>query len=254
MSAVPATRRSRAMRRIRARPRCSAMPKPKPRCSTAYRGGRIPHAWLIGGAAGHRQGDAGLSHGAVRARASRSVAAGGAGGAIACRRCRSSGRAPYRRAGARRSSGAGTRPSTKRQDAHRDHRRADVRQTVSFFGSTAGEGGWRVCIVDTVDELNRRRRQRAAEDAGRAAAANALLLLVSHRAGPRAADDSARAAASLIAAAAGRGRRRARRAAALRRSDSTIRRCAAPPRAAEGSVGRALDVARRLTRLSSASG
>jgi DNA polymerase-3 subunit delta' len=32
---------------------------------------------------------------------------------------------------------------------------ADVRRTISFFGSTAGEGGWRVCIVDSVDELNR---------------------------------------------------------------------------------------------------
>ena len=31
----------------------------------------------------------------------------------------------------------------------------DVRRTVSFFGSTAGEGGWRVCIVDSADELNR---------------------------------------------------------------------------------------------------
>jgi DNA polymerase-3 subunit delta' len=29
----------------------------------------------------------------------------------------------------------------------------DVRRTVSFFGSTAGEGGWRVCIVNTADEL-----------------------------------------------------------------------------------------------------
>jgi DNA polymerase III subunit delta' len=31
----------------------------------------------------------------------------------------------------------------------------DVRRTVSFFGATAGEGGWRVAIVDAVDELNR---------------------------------------------------------------------------------------------------
>jgi DNA polymerase-3 subunit delta' len=30
-----------------------------------------------------------------------------------------------------------------------------VRRSVSFFGSTAGEGGWRVCIVDSADELNR---------------------------------------------------------------------------------------------------
>jgi DNA polymerase-3 subunit delta' len=30
----------------------------------------------------------------------------------------------------------------------------DVRRTVAFFGSTAGEGGWRIAIVDAVDELN----------------------------------------------------------------------------------------------------
>ena len=37
-----------------------------------------------------------------------------------------------------------------------------VRKTIGFFGSTAGEGGWRVCVVDSADELN-------------AAGANALL-------------------------------------------------------------------------------
>lgn len=31
----------------------------------------------------------------------------------------------------------------------------DIRKTVGFFGSTAGEGGWRIAIVDAVDELNR---------------------------------------------------------------------------------------------------
>lgn len=31
----------------------------------------------------------------------------------------------------------------------------DIRRSVAFFGSTAGEGGWRVAIVDAVDELNR---------------------------------------------------------------------------------------------------
>jgi DNA polymerase-3 subunit delta' len=30
----------------------------------------------------------------------------------------------------------------------------DARKTVTFFGATAAAGGWRVCIVDTVDELN----------------------------------------------------------------------------------------------------
>jgi DNA polymerase III subunit delta' len=28
-----------------------------------------------------------------------------------------------------------------------------VRRLVTFFGSTAGEGGWRICIVDSADEL-----------------------------------------------------------------------------------------------------
>jgi len=31
----------------------------------------------------------------------------------------------------------------------------DVRRSVAFFGATAGEGGWRIAIVDAVDELNR---------------------------------------------------------------------------------------------------
>jgi DNA polymerase III subunit delta' len=31
----------------------------------------------------------------------------------------------------------------------------DVRRTVTFFGNTSGEGGWRIALVDAVDELNR---------------------------------------------------------------------------------------------------
>jgi DNA polymerase III subunit delta' len=31
----------------------------------------------------------------------------------------------------------------------------DIRRTVPFFGSTAGEGGWRIAIVDALDDLNR---------------------------------------------------------------------------------------------------
>src|SRR6516165_427486 len=30
----------------------------------------------------------------------------------------------------------------------------DIRRTVPFFGSTAGEGGWRIAIIDAVDGLN----------------------------------------------------------------------------------------------------
>ena len=41
----------------------------------------------------------------------------------------------------------------------------EIRRTVSFFGSTAGEGGWRIAIVDSADEMN-------------ANAANALLKIL----------------------------------------------------------------------------
>jgi DNA polymerase-3 subunit delta' len=34
-------------------------------------------------------------------------------------------------------------------------RTEDVRRTVSFFGSTSAYGGYRVCIIDSADELNR---------------------------------------------------------------------------------------------------
>ena len=41
----------------------------------------------------------------------------------------------------------------------------EARETIGFFGSTSADEGWRVCVVDTVDELN-------------ANAANALLKVV----------------------------------------------------------------------------
>jgi DNA polymerase III subunit delta' len=57
----------------------------------------------------------------------------------------------------------------------------DVRRTVAFFGSTAGEGGWRVAIVDAVDELNRSSANallKVLEEPPQ----RALLILVSHSA------------------------------------------------------------------------
>ncbi len=30
----------------------------------------------------------------------------------------------------------------------------ESRETIGFFGSTAAVDGWRICVVDTVDELN----------------------------------------------------------------------------------------------------
>ena len=70
-----------------------------------------------------------------------------------------------------------------RQDIQVD----DVRRTVSFFGSTAGEGGWRVAIVDAVDELNAAGANallKVLEEPPR----RALLLLVSHSPARGAAD------------------------------------------------------------------
>jgi DNA polymerase-3 subunit delta' len=57
----------------------------------------------------------------------------------------------------------------------------DIRKTVGFFGSTAGEGGWRIAIVDAVDELNRSGANallKILEEPPQ----RALLLLVSHSA------------------------------------------------------------------------
>jgi DNA polymerase-3 subunit delta' len=56
----------------------------------------------------------------------------------------------------------------------------EVRRTVSFFGSTAGEGGWRVCIVDTADELQLPQAANALLKILEEPPRNALLLLVSH--------------------------------------------------------------------------
>ena len=58
----------------------------------------------------------------------------------------------------------------------------DVRRTVKFFGSTPAEGGWRIAIVDAVDELNNGGANallKILEEPPR----RALLLLVSHSAG-----------------------------------------------------------------------
>jgi len=115
----------------------------------------------------------------------------------------------------------------------------ETRETISFFGSTAAVDGWRVCIVDTVDELNPN-------------AANALLkileeppqqslfLLVSHAPSrvlptilsrcrklplrPLAVDDVVRAAAG---------------ATEIASDDPALAEAAA---ASEGSVGRALNL------------
>jgi DNA polymerase-3 subunit delta' len=119
----------------------------------AYRGGRIPHAWLIGGAAGigkatlaYRMARFVLAHrdplAADVQRAgtlfvdpsdsvARHVAAGAHGGLLTLERTLND---------------KGVMRTVITVD--------ETRETISFFGSTAAVDGWRVCIVDTVDELN----------------------------------------------------------------------------------------------------
>ena len=58
----------------------------------------------------------------------------------------------------------------------------DVRRTVPFFGSTAGEGGWRVAIVDPLEDLNRA-GENALLKVLEEPPPRALLLLVSHAPG-----------------------------------------------------------------------
>jgi DNA polymerase-3 subunit delta' len=120
---------------------------------SAYRSGRIPHAWLIGGAPGigkatlaYRMARFVLAHRQALAPAvqraptlavdpndpvARQVAADSHGGLLVLER------------------GLNDR-GVLRTVITVD----ETRETIAFFGSTAAVEGWRVCIVDTVDELN----------------------------------------------------------------------------------------------------
>jgi DNA polymerase III subunit delta' len=202
----------------------------------AYRSGRVPHAFLIVGPKGvgkatlaYRMARFVLAHpdpaaGEVQAAASLAVAADH----------------PVARRIAAQAQGdllVLERTVNERGVLRQQIAVDDVRRTVSFFGSTAGEGGWRVAIVDAVDELN-------------ASGANALLkileeppqrallLLVSHSAARVPATLRSRCCvvrlrplaeaevASAVAVATGNAA-----------NDAQVRAAAA---AAEGSVARAL--------------
>jgi DNA polymerase-3 subunit delta' len=117
-----------------------------------YRGGRIAHAWLIGGPTGI--GKATLAY-----RMARFVLAHPDPAAAAVQRATSLAVAPDAPA-ARRIAGRAhpdllvLEPEPDDKGKMRSVITVDqVRRTIGFFGSTAGEGGWRVCIVDSADEL-----------------------------------------------------------------------------------------------------
>ena len=120
---------------------------------SAYRSGRIPHAWLIGGAQGigkatlaYRMARFVLAHRDPLAAAvqradnlnvdaadptARRIASGAHGGLLVLQRT---------------ANDKGVMRTVITVD--------ETRETITFFGSTAAAEGWRVCIVDTVDELN----------------------------------------------------------------------------------------------------
>jgi DNA polymerase-3 subunit delta' len=120
----------------------------------AYRGGRIPHAWLIGGPSGI--GKATLAY-----RMGRFVLANPDPAAPVVQKATSLAVSPDHPT-ARRIAGQAHSDllalerviNEKTNKLFTVIRVEDVRQTVPFFGSTAGEGGWRFAIVDCVDEVS----------------------------------------------------------------------------------------------------
>jgi len=180
----------------------------------SYRSGRLPHGWLLAGPVGI--GKATLAY-----RMARFVLAHSESSSPGVQRAISlqvdSTHAVARRIAAQAHPDLLILERTineKTGKLHQEIQVDDVRRTVAFFGSTAAEGGWRVAIVDVVDELNKSGANallKVLEEPPR----RALLLLVSHSAArvlptirsrcrvlslrPLAAGDVARAAAAAIA-------------------------------------------------------
>jgi DNA polymerase III subunit delta' len=119
----------------------------------AYRSGRIPHAWLLGGAQGI--GKATLAY-----RMARFVLTHRDPLSDPVQRAETLAIEPNTPAARHVASNAhGSLLTLERTANDKGVLRTvitvdETRETISFFGSTAAVEGWRVCIVDTVDELN----------------------------------------------------------------------------------------------------
>lgn len=113
----------------------------------------------------------------------------------------------------------------------------DVRRSVSFFGSTAGEGGWRIAIVDAIDDLQREGAN-ALLKILEEPPARTLLLLISHAPGRELPTIRSRCRRLLLRPLDAADVARAVAAATARDAeDSDVKEAAA---AADGSVARAL--------------
>ncbi len=121
----------------------------------AYKSGRMPHAWLIGGPPG-------IGKATLAFRLARFVLAFPDSQAPAVRQAEllavDENNAVSRRIAARAHGDLLVLERTINEQTGKPYtviRVDDVRRTVSFFGSTSNEGGWRIAIVDAVDNLQR---------------------------------------------------------------------------------------------------
>lgn len=120
----------------------------------AYRGGRMHHAWLLGGPKGI--GKATLAYRFARF-AFAHPDPSSADVAAATDLSVAENHHAFRRVAGRAHPNllAMERPWDDKNKRYKTELAVDeIRRTVGFFGSTSGEGGWRIAIVDPADEMN----------------------------------------------------------------------------------------------------
>ena len=147
-----------------------------------YKSGRIAHAWLIGGPAGI--GKATLAYRMARFALAHSDPA-----AAAVQQATTLAVAPDSPT-ARRIAGRAHPDLLVLERTAGDNGKLrsvitvdEVRRTIAFFGSTAGEGGWRVCVVDAADELQYPQGSNALLKVLEEPPPRSLFLVVSHAPG-----------------------------------------------------------------------
>ncbi|HET7714254.1 MAG TPA: DNA polymerase III subunit delta' [Bauldia sp.] len=120
----------------------------------AYRGGRMHHAWLLGGPKGI--GKATLAYRFARF-AFCNPDPSSTAVAIASDLTVPDDSPAFRRVAGRAHPNllAMERPWDEKNKRYKTELAVDeIRRSVGFFGSTSGEGGWRIAIVDPADEMN----------------------------------------------------------------------------------------------------